>query len=274
MSRFILTAALVLAAALPGLAQKQPTPKSKAEVEAIQAMLSAKDPDARIKAADDLITKFADTEFKPFALFYTAVSYQQKNDYDKMVIYAERTLEADPKHYQAMTMMAEGLAQHTREHDLDKEEKLGRAEKLAKEAQELIKTAAKPNPQVTDDQWNAAKKDMTAQTFEALGLVAMSRKKYDEAATDFKTAIDTSSSPDPAAMLRLGAAYNLTNKPDEAIVVLEKIMNAPDVNPTIKQYAQAERARSVQIKNKASGSAPAAQQPPAQPAPAQVDVKK
>ena len=45
-----------LLAGMPAFAQKQMKPKSKKEADAIQAMLSAQDPDARIKAADELIT--------------------------------------------------------------------------------------------------------------------------------------------------------------------------------------------------------------------------
>ena len=51
---------------------------------------------------------FADTEFKAIALQVAAASAQQKNDFEKMVVYAERTLEADPKNYPAMLMLANG----------------------------------------------------------------------------------------------------------------------------------------------------------------------
>src|ERR1043166_3421562 len=45
-----------------GAAPHQPTPKNQAEVTAIQALFAAQgNPDAIIKAADDLMTKFADT---------------------------------------------------------------------------------------------------------------------------------------------------------------------------------------------------------------------
>ena len=89
---------------------------------------------------------FADTEFKAIALQVAAASAQQKNDFEKMVVYAERTLEADPKNYPAMLMLASGIAQRTREFDLDKEEKLGRAEKYANSAIELVKGRPKAAP--------------------------------------------------------------------------------------------------------------------------------
>ena len=100
---------------IAGMAFAQPKPKSQKEVEALMAIQNATDPDARIAAVENLLTKFADTDFKSFALMMAAASAQQKNDFEKMVIYGERTLEADPKNFQAMLMLAGGIAQRTRE---------------------------------------------------------------------------------------------------------------------------------------------------------------
>ena len=112
---------------------KAPQPKSQKELEAIQAMFNAQDPDGQIKAAENLIQKYADTEFKSIALFVAANAYQNKNDATNAIIYAERMLEVDKTSFQAgqaMTMIAKNLAIRTREFDLDKEEKLSRAEKI------------------------------------------------------------------------------------------------------------------------------------------------
>ena len=263
MKRYILGRLLVAICAVAALmAQpKQPQPKSQKELEAIQAMFNAPDPDGRIKAAQELIQKFADTEFKSIAFQMVAMSYQMKNDVENMVIWSERVLEAEPKNYNAMLMIAAGLAQRTREFDLDKEEKLSRAEKMAKSAEELVKTAAKPRPDLPDDQWESAKKDYSAQAHEALGLVANSRKKYDVAIAEYKLAIETAANPDPATMVRLGAVYNIAGKPDDAIAVIDKLLAMPDVHPQIKQFAQAEKARAVQAKTGAKPAAPPAAKP-------------
>ena len=64
-------------------------------------------------------------------LLTIAQAYQMKGDSDNVIIYAERVLkEGDPKNYEAMLMLSESYAQRTREFDLDKEEKLGKADKL------------------------------------------------------------------------------------------------------------------------------------------------
>lgn len=246
--------------------QKQPRVKSQKEAEAVMAIFQAPDADSRIKASQELLTKFADTEFKAIAMQMIAASYQQKNDYENMVVWAERTLEADPQNYHAMLMLASGIAQHTREFDLDREEKLTRAEKYANQAMEILKTLPKPRPDIPDDQWDAAKKDFVAQAHEALGLAAMARKKYDLAIAEFKLAIEGAANPDPATMVRLGAVYNMSGKHDEAIAVLDKVMSAADVHPTIKQFAQAERARAFQAKQGAKPAEPAKPAEAAKPA--------
>jgi len=249
----------------------QPQVKSKEEAEALMAIFNAPDLDTRIKAINELLAKYADTEFKAVALQIGAATYQQKNDFENMVIFAERTLEADPKSYAAMLMLASSIAQRTREFDLDREEKLARAEKYARSAEEILKTALKPNPNLTDEQWEEAKKDFRAQAHEALGLAGMARKKYDVAIAEFKTAIEVASSPDPATMVRLGAVYNLAGQHDEAIALLDKLMAQAEVHPQIKQFAQAERARAIQAKS--GGAKPPAEQP-ATSAPPQVEIKK
>ena len=266
MQRILIISTLVLATGFSTvLAQKGPAPKSKGEAEALQAVFGAIDPDTRIKAADALLTKYADTDFKALALYLEAVSYSQKNDFEKMVIYAERSVEADPKQYAALLMLAKGIAQRTREFDLDREEKLTRAEKYAKTAMDIVKDAPKPNPQITDEQWAQGKKEYMAQGHEALGYAAMARKNLDVAIAEMKLALEDA--PDPVTMVRLAAAYDQSGKPDDAIAILEKVMAMPDLHPSIRQFAQAERVRAMQLKS--GGSKPAASAPPPQ-----VEIKK
>src|SRR5579863_434488 len=258
--RFLISTLTLTMAASSLFAQKPPAPKSKGEAEALQAMFSAMDPDTRIKNAETLLTKYADTEFKGLALYLEAVSYQQKNDYEKMIIAAEGSIQANPKQYSAMLMLAKGIAQRTREFDLDREEKLTRAEKYAKDGMELAKDAPKPNPQVTDDQWAQAKKEYMAQGHEALGYAAAARKNYDVAITELKLALDDV--PDPVTMVRLAAAYNQAGKPDDALAMIDKVMAVPDLNTSIRQFAQAEKVRAMQ--KKSGGAKPAGDATPPQ----------
>ena len=261
----ISTLALSMATAALCADQKPPAPKSKGEMDALQAMFGATDPDARIKAADNLITKYADTDFKALALFFEAMSYQQKNDFEKMVVFGEQAIQADPKQYAALLMIAKGIALRTREFDLDREEKLTKAEKYAKDGMAVLKDAPKPNPALTDEQWAEGKKEYMAEGHEALGFAAMARKNFDVAIPELKEALDEF--PDPVTMVRLAGAYNQTKKPDEALPLLEKVMATPDLHPSIKQFAQAERVRAMQLKSGSTSPAPST-------APPQVEIKK
>jgi tetratricopeptide (TPR) repeat protein len=279
----ILTGALALVAGVSSLmAQaappKAPAPKSKEELAALQALINARSsPDATIKAAEDLMTKFADTDFKDMALFSEAGAYERKRDIDKAQTYAERTLEVNPKYFQATLMLAELLAQNTRENDLDKEEKLGRSEKYANETIQLVKAAPKPNPQIPDQQWEDAKKDLTAEAHNALGLSALVRKKYDVAIAEFKTAADTSAHPEPAYQVREASALNSAGKYDDAVAICDKVMADQQVLPQVRQVAQAIRATAIKAGAKNTtppAAAPAAPAAPAVPAPPPPAEKK
>jgi tetratricopeptide (TPR) repeat protein len=270
MKRIILSGALALAVALPGLLA-QPKPKSAVELEALKTMFGAQDADARIAACENVLTKFADTEFKAVALYFEALSYDQKHDYEHTVVFGERAIEADPKYYQAMLLLAGVIAQHTKEFDLDREEKLAQVEKYAKTTIELLKDAPKPNTSITDDQWTAAKKDLASQAHAALGMGAMARRKYDVAESEFKFAIDGVDKPDPATMVRLGKVYSDDGKYDDAIAQFDKVMAMQDINVQVKQVAQAERVRAIQKKNPAK---PADAAPPANPAPPKREAPK
>jgi len=106
-------------------------PKTQKELDALKAWQAATDPDQRIQAIENVLTNFADTEFKIILLTDAMQTEQRKRDYAQTVFYGERLLEADPKNAFALVTLAGETARHTREYDLDKEEKLAKAEKYA-----------------------------------------------------------------------------------------------------------------------------------------------
>jgi tetratricopeptide (TPR) repeat protein len=260
---FALTTALALAAGTWAQEARQPKPKSQKEVEAILAIQNATDADGRIQAAENLITKFADTEFKEFALQMETLSYQQKNDFENMLIAGERTLEVNPDNVVVLVTLAQAIPQRTREHDLDKEEKLGKAEKYAKRAQTLIPNWNKPNPQISDEDWTGTKKNLMSQTNEALGLIAVARKNFPAAEQAFKQAVEVAPQPEPFTLYRLASVYETEQKYDDAIAVLDKAIAAGGVKVGGRDLAAELKTRIAGKKDKAgagaSSSAPAPQ---------------
>lgn len=223
---------------------------SKKEYDAFMAIQSATTAQDRIKAVDNFVTSFADSQLKSTALYMAADAAQRMNDSAKAIAYGNDAIEADPKNFDAMLIVAGELARGTRENDLDKDDKLSRATKLSNDAMGLIKVAPKPNPALPDDKWDAYKKDAMAQAHSNLGLVAMVQKKYDVAATEFNSALQDTPNPDPATMVRLATAYDELGKPDDGIAELDKVLAMPNVNPVVKRFATSEKARAEQLKNK------------------------
>ena len=241
MKRFAILTICSLAGTLAFAQSKQLKPKSAKEGQAINAMLTAQDPDTRIKAASDLINNFADTDFKSFALYMEAVSYQDKNDSDKTIVYGEQALDVDPKNYQAAVLVAKTYTSITKPNDLDKEEKLTKASKDAQQALELIKTADKPNPSVTDAQWTEVKNDLQGQAYLALGAVAAYHNKMDEVTADFQKVADLDT--DPIDLIRAGRFLIDTKKPDQALIWIDKAINSPNGTAQSKSIAANDKIR-------------------------------
>jgi tetratricopeptide (TPR) repeat protein len=230
------------------LLSAQPKPPTPDELKALQEIVNSTTVDARVAAVDSFVKGFPKSDYRNFALTMAADAYEAGGNTTKAIIYYQQALEANPKDYNAMLMLAAETARTTREFDLDKEEKLAKAEKYAKDGMALIPSATKPNPQLTEEQWTNLKKDDTARGHEALGLIAVARKKYDAAAGEFKTATDTASEASPATFIRLGGAYTDAGKPDQAIAALDKVLAMPNLPDQIKKVAQAEKDRAVKAK--------------------------
>ena len=221
--------------------KKQPKPKSNKEIEAINGMFQATPGEAQIAAVEKLLTTFADTEFKSMALFLEADDYMRLGQFEKSILFGEQALAADPESYQAMLLLARQYANHTTQSDLDKEEKLAKAAKYANDALAAIPNAVKPNPQMSDAQWERFKKDYMSQAHEGLGMIADVRKKYGVAATEYQAAVDRAGTPDPATMVRYAIAEEHLGKYDEAIAMLDKVIADPNAQPVVKQIANKER---------------------------------
>jgi tetratricopeptide (TPR) repeat protein len=225
MKLFLLIAALASLLTHP-LAGQQP--KSKEEVDALIALQSAQTPDERIAAAQKLLTDFKDTEFKETANYVLMLAYQQKNDFENMLLYGERTLSINPDNAGTLISLANAIPMRTREFDLDKDEKLAKAEDFAKRSLTVIPNLAKPNPEMPDDQWLMAKKDFMASAYESLGLVAMKRKSYPAAEENLRKSLEISAEQTAAAFFYLGQVLKEQGKKDDAIAALDQAIARGD----------------------------------------------
>lgn len=225
------------------LRRHQPVIRSKAEFEGLQAIFDAAGDKARIVAVDTFVEKFPDSEWKGFALHMGAISYQQMNDYKNLMTYGERALEVEPDNCHVMLVMSTALARRNRESGFDKEEELNRAAELANRAIKILANAPRPNVTISDDQWEAARKDLISQAHEALGIIASNRKNYEEAVDEYKQSIELNTNPVPVTQVRLGAAYIEVGDYGEAIVTLEAALADPQLQGQARTLAEQQKAR-------------------------------
>lgn len=200
----------------PG-AKKQPQAKTQEELGEFQKLQDPNiTPDQRISAVEEFLKKYPDSELKGYALRFQFMAYQQKNDFVKMREVGERVLETDPEDALTLVLLANAIPERTRETDFDRDQKLKTAEEYAERALKAIDKLEKPNPQMTDAEWEAVRNDARGQSYSAMALVAMNRKQYDKAEENFKKAASMQMQKDPVLYWRMGMAYYSNKKLEQA----------------------------------------------------------
>lgn len=259
----LVAAAALALASFPLLAQQPPAtqqapangphPKTQKELEAlqkVQAAQQAKDWDGVLAAVNYVFENFADTEFKPQLYSMAMAAAQQKNDFVQVTTWGERAIQADPKNIEARVTLAESIAQHTRENDLDKADSIKKVNDYANQALSLIKTADTPPPGLPAEQWPQFKKELSAQAYDSLGLAAALDKKYPEAVTQYKAAIEANPQS-PVANARLAKAYVDNKQYDDAISTADKVLAMNEAPPQVKAFAQQQKDNATKLKTAA-----------------------
>ena len=227
MKRFLSLAALL--AALAPILAAQPQFKTQEEFDGFVAIQNAPSLDARIEAGTAFLTNFPESEAKGLAAYMVMLSYQGQNDFENMLIYGDETLNStdDPGvTVGVLVSLSNAIPNRTREFDLDKEEKLSKAEDYAKRAMTMIPMLQKVDPNLSDDDWLLTKKNFMAQCHESLGLVAVKREDFPAAEESLRKSLDLSSEPVPSTLYNLGFALQRQGKNDEAANIADRCVAA------------------------------------------------
>jgi tetratricopeptide (TPR) repeat protein len=263
--RKILTIATLLAtAAIPILAQQQqqqpqqqqgPHPKSQKELDAlkkVQADAQAGNPDQEIQDINYVLENFADTDYKDMLLNMAMDAAQRKGDYPQTVAFGEQVIKNNPNDVTARVTLAETIAQHTKDTDLDKDKSVQQIRSYANKALELLKGNVPPPAGVGPDKWPDFQKQLIAQAHDALGQANELEKKYPDAIAEYKAGLDAQPNS-TVLMVRLAKAYNENKQYDDAIQMADKALAAPDATPAVKTFAQQQKDLANKLK---SGAAP------------------
>ena len=209
---------------------RQPQAKSQAEFDAFQQLNDPNlSPDDLIRLSEEFLVQYPDTELKTHIYRIEMQAYQQKNDFVNMLDFGVKILKEEPDDAITLIMLASALPERTQENDLDRDEKLRKAEDYSKRAFQAIDKLPQPD-QMPEAQWNAVRNDARGQIHAAQGLIAMKRKQYPVAQTEFRKAADIQSQKDPVILWRLGLAYQMDRKYEQARDAYKEAVAAGGVN--------------------------------------------
>jgi len=209
----LILAALLCAAGLSGQF------KSEEEQTAFMALQGAMSPADKAAAGVAFVAAYPKSAFFGIACYMTMLSYQQLNDFDSMLLYGEMVLDSDPQPgvlAGTLLSLAGAIPTRTREFDLDKEEKLAKADDYAKRAMVLIPTLPKMDPNMSDDEWLSTKMEFMSQSHEAVGIVALKREDFEASEASLRKAFEMAPNPVPFTMYNLALALSKQGKSEEA----------------------------------------------------------
>ena len=202
------------------------------------------------KAANDFNTKFPDSELRVLLYRDAMHAYQRDNNGDKMLEMGRQVLKLDADDPEAMVGVAEVLTERTKDTDLDKDQKLTEASKLAQHALETIDTGIVIPAGVAPDQANAYKGFLRSSAYAIIGTQQYNKEDYKNAEDSFRKSIDAyPSQPDPIVVLRLSLALDKQSKYPEALKEANHAVDltASQADSSVAVYARQERDRLIQL---------------------------
>ena len=150
-----------------------------------------------------------------------ALAVQNASDPNARIA-AAQTLAINPSNVGVLLELAYAIPSRTREFDLDKAEKLSKAEGYATKALALVPNLTKLDPNMPDDQWLNIKKDYMSRGNEALGVIESKRENYDAAVSLLQKAIDVAPQGMAMTYYHLADAQLGAGKKAEAIAAINQ----------------------------------------------------
>jgi tetratricopeptide (TPR) repeat protein len=214
----------------PG-ADTQAIPKEEAE--AFDQIKGELDPNKAIALVDDFAKKYPSSIVLSYVYSLGANAYQQKSNVEKVAEYADKSLKLKPDNLLSLILSAEmlPLPQYVNKHPSERDKILQQAESQANHALELIsKIPKRANEADADYQKRLA--GIASDVHGALGMVHLElagetlsgpdKAELAKAEQEFTTAVTTTGHPNPSDYYRMGEAYGLEGKLDDAIQAFTK----------------------------------------------------
>jgi len=235
---------------------------AKEQYQAFDAIKSELDPDKTISLVADFEAKYPQSPLLSYVYTYGANGYQQKGEVEKVIEMTDKGLKVKPDNLMCLILSLGMLPQpqYLNNHPTERDKILQKAQTEAAEALKLIAALPK-QPNEADADYQKRLTQIAAAVHASLGMVhldianeALGGPDKDELAKseqEFTTAVAVDH-PDPRDYYRMGEAYAMDGKVDDAIGAFTKASEYGQ-GTMIKAYAD-QRAEELK-KKKAQGSA-------------------
>jgi len=247
----------------PGTAaavKRPPQLKSKAEQDAYTAAAANTDAAALEKGADDFATKFPDSELRVLLYKNAMRIYQNANNAEKTEAMGRKVLGFDPDDPEALVVVAEVIAERTRDTDIDKDQRFAEATSMAEKATQTVETDIQVPAGTPQEKIDSYKGLLRSQAYSIIGTIDFKKESYPAAVENLQKSIDVyPSDPDKVVVLRLALALDKEQKYAEALKVVNRVVDMTQDNTPIGTPARRERERLQQL---TGGATPAQPQTP------------
>jgi tetratricopeptide (TPR) repeat protein len=200
----------------------------KEQASAYNAIKTELDPDKAIAECDDFAKKYPDSPALTYVYSFEANAYQQKADVDKVVDYADKSLKLNGDNLMSLVLSVGIMPQpqYLNNHKADQEKILQDTQTRANHALELIAKLPKLATE-SDEDYQKRLAEIGSQVHGPLGmyhlemanqgLTGIDKTELGKAEEEFNAAVTKTAHADPRDYYRLGEAYKLDGKTDDAI---------------------------------------------------------
>jgi tetratricopeptide (TPR) repeat protein len=244
------------AAAAPA-GKRPPQAKTQPEFDAYKAAAAITDPAGLEKAADDFATKFPDSELRVLLYKNAMRLYQNSNNADKTEALGRKVLTFDADDPEALVIVAEVVAERTRDTDLDKDQRFAEAVGMAQKATQTIETDVQAPPGTPQEKIDAYKSMMRSQAYSIIGTIDFKKENYASAEQNLQKSLDAyPADPDKVVVLRLALTLDKEQKYPEALKVANRAVELTQDNTPVGTPARRERERLQQLTGGAATAQP------------------
>lgn len=235
-------------AAAPPQGKRPPAAKTTPEYEAYKAAAALTDPAAAENAANDFAVKFKDSELRIVLFKNVMRGYQRAGNSDKIIEMGRKALAIDGDDPEALVTVAGELAEKTRDTDLDKDQRLDEAMKMAQKAVQTVDTDVAIPQGTPQEQVDTYKSQLRSFAFSIIGTLEFKKDNFADAETDLRKSIDAyPAAPDPVVVLRLAISLDRQNKYADALKEANRAVDMTQESTGAGKLARQERDRLTQL---------------------------